>query len=50
MYGSAAFIVLPQTFSIAYISYAITHMLIRIVRRKPDLDQRFEDYLDRKRT
>jgi hypothetical protein len=29
LYGSAAFIVLPQSFSIAYISYAFTHMVVR---------------------
>ena len=41
LYGSAMFIVLPQSYSIAYLSFLISHFIIRELRRKPCLDIRF---------
>ena len=38
LYGSAMFIVLPQSYSIAYLSYLGVHLVIRALRRKPCLD------------
>ena len=39
------FIALPQSYSIAYLSYLSTHFAIRAVRRKPCLDTKFAEYL-----